>query len=259
MISKVLVRLKDNSYTIAIGHGILEEIPLFLRNLKVGKDALIITHPVIERLYGFKLSAALQKAGYTVKILNVPEGEKSKSAACALRLLRQVSEYDINKGIFIVALGGGVIGDLSGFVAAIYKRGVPYIQVPTTLLAQIDSSIGGKTAIDLETGVARIYGKGKKERLCPLGVVAIAVLKKFKNEYAHDTSFSAPVLITVRPATPITFTVSRRRTSSPSSRRCAAAASNTGATGAGWPSFASTACANARTSASSTRVSGRIE
>ena len=66
--------------------------------------------------------------------------------------LKQISAYDVDKNIFIIALGGGVVGDLAGFVAAIYKRGVPYIQVPTTLLAQIDSSIGGKTAIDLETG-----------------------------------------------------------------------------------------------------------
>jgi len=67
-------------------------------------------------------------------------------------LINLISQYDVNKKIFIIALGGGVIGDLAGFVAAIYKRGIPYIQVPTTLLAQIDSSIGGKTAIDLKTG-----------------------------------------------------------------------------------------------------------
>jgi len=152
MISKVVVKLKNNSYTIAIGHGILGEFPHLIRALGLGKDALIISHPAIERLYGGKLSAVLKKAGYTVKILNVPEGEKSKSAACALRLLKQISAYDVCKKIFIIALGGGVIGDLAGFVAAIYKRGVPYIHVPTTLLAQIDSSIGGKTAIDLETG-----------------------------------------------------------------------------------------------------------
>ncbi len=139
-------------YTITIGHGILGKFPRFIRGLGLGKDALIISHPFIERLYGAKLSAALKKAGYTVRILNVPEGEKSKSAAIALRLLKQISAYDVDKKIFIIALGGGVVGDLAGFVAAIYKRGVPYIQAPTTLLAQIDSSIGGKTAIDLETG-----------------------------------------------------------------------------------------------------------
>lgn len=152
MISKISVKLKDNPYSIAIGHGILRDVPRFIRGLGFGKDALIISHPSIERLYGVPLTAALKKAGYTVKALNVPEGEKSKSASCALRLLKQISAYDVGKDIFIIALGGGVVGDLAGFVAAIYKRGVPYIQVPTTLLAQIDSSIGGKTAIDLETG-----------------------------------------------------------------------------------------------------------
>jgi 3-dehydroquinate synthase len=137
---------------ITIGHGILEKLPQSIRGLGLGKDAVIISHPAIERLYGASLSAGLKKAGYTVKIFNVPEGEKSKSAPYVLRLLKQISTYDVDKRIFIIALGGGVVGDLAGFVAAIYKRGVPYIQVPTTLLAQIDSSIGGKTAIDLDTG-----------------------------------------------------------------------------------------------------------
>jgi 3-dehydroquinate synthase len=152
MISKIQVKLKNNPYVIAIGHGITGELPRLIRGLGLGKDALIISHPSIERLYGAPLSAVLKKAGYTVKILNVPEGEKSKSASCAMRVLKQISAYDVNKKIFIIALGGGVVGDLAGFLAAVYKRGVPYIQVPTTLLAQIDSSIGGKTAIDLETG-----------------------------------------------------------------------------------------------------------
>jgi len=152
MIAKIQVRLKDNPYTIVIGNGILGKFPQTLHGLGLGKDAVIISHPLIERLHGGPLSAALKKAGYTVKVFNVPEGEKSKSAACALRLLKQISAYDVGREIFIIALGGGVVGDLAGFVAAVYKRGVPYVQVPTTLLAQIDSSIGGKTAIDLETG-----------------------------------------------------------------------------------------------------------
>jgi 3-dehydroquinate synthase len=152
MIFKIPVALKENPYAITIGYDILGEFPKFIRPLGLGKDAVIISHPLIQRLHGVKLSAALKKAGYTVKILNVPQGEKSKSASCVLRLLKQISAYDVDRKIFIIALGGGVIGDLAGFVAAIYKRGVPYIQVPTTLLAQIDSSIGGKTAIDLETG-----------------------------------------------------------------------------------------------------------
>ncbi|MEI7998720.1 MAG: 3-dehydroquinate synthase [Candidatus Omnitrophota bacterium] len=148
----VHLKIKDNGYPIVIGPGILKDIPRHLKRLSLGKDAVIISHPNIERLYGEKLSTTLIKAGYSVKILNVPEGEKSKSATYALRLIEDIAAYDINRKVFIIALGGGVVGDLAGFVASIYKRGIPYIQVPTTLLAQIDSSIGGKTAIDLKYG-----------------------------------------------------------------------------------------------------------
>ncbi len=152
MMQKIKVALKDNPYAIAIGHDVLSAFPQQLKGLGLGKDAVIVSHAMIQRLHGNKLAAALRKAGYTVKFLNVPEGEKSKSAACALSLIEHIAAYDVDKKIFVVALGGGVVGDLAGFVAAIYKRGIPYVQVPTTLLAQIDSAIGGKTAIDLKAG-----------------------------------------------------------------------------------------------------------
>lgn len=146
------LKLKSHGYPIVIGPNIFKDIPKYLKKLPLGKDAVIISHATIERLHGVRLSAALVKQGYCVKIFNVPEGEQSKSASCALRLIERIADYDVNRKIFIVALGGGVVGDLAGLVAAIYKRGVPYIQVPTTLLAQIDSAIGGKTAIDLKYG-----------------------------------------------------------------------------------------------------------
>jgi 3-dehydroquinate synthase len=152
MIQRIKVILKDDPYIIVIGHDVLGDMSRYLKPLDLGKDAVIISHSMIERLHGARLAAGLRKAGYTVKSLNVPEGEKSKSAAYALRLIEQIAAYDIDKKIFIIALGGGVVGDLAGFVAAIYKRGIPCIQVPTTLLAQIDSAIGGKTAIDLKAG-----------------------------------------------------------------------------------------------------------
>lgn len=160
MIERVRVSLEDNGYDIYIGSGILNQLALKLKGLDVGKDAVIITHPLLTRLYGNAMVKHLQQNGYTAKIFQVPEGEPSKSALCAMRLLEQIAAYDVQKKIVIIALGGGVIGDLAGFVASIYKRGVPYIQVPTTLLAQIDSSIGGKTAIDLRYGknlVGAIY------------------------------------------------------------------------------------------------------
>jgi 3-dehydroquinate synthase len=152
MTTTIPLKLKNNGYSIVIGHNILRDAPRYLKNLELGKDAVIITHPVIARLHGDKLTAGLAKAGYSTKVINIPEGEKSKSASYALHLIEQIAAYDVNRKVFIIALGGGVIGDLAGFVAAIYKRGIPYIQVPTTLLAQIDSSIGGKTAIDLKYG-----------------------------------------------------------------------------------------------------------
>lgn len=146
------LKLKENSYSIVIGENVFQEMPRYLKKLDLGKDLVVISHPVIERLHGRRLSAHLTKAGFTVKFFNVPEGEQSKSASCALQLIEKIASYDVNRKLVIVALGGGVIGDLAGFVAAIYKRGIPYIQVPTTLLAQIDSAIGGKTAIDLKHG-----------------------------------------------------------------------------------------------------------
>lgn len=150
--TSIQVNLKENTYPIVVGHNIFKDIPGYLKKLSLGKDAVIISHPIIDRLHGRALSSVLIKKGYSVKVLNVPEGEQSKSASYALRLIEQIAAYDVDRKIFIIALGGGVVGDLAGFVAAIYKRGIPYIQVPTTLLAQIDSSIGGKTAIDLKYG-----------------------------------------------------------------------------------------------------------
>lgn len=148
----IKVKLKENSYLILVGNRILADLGGVLQKLRLGRDAVIVTNPLIKRLHGKRLFEGLAKAGYSVKFFEVPDGEQSKSAAVAFRLMEQIARYDVRRKIFIVAFGGGVIGDLAGYVAAAYKRGVPYIQVPTTLLAQIDSSIGGKVAIDLPVG-----------------------------------------------------------------------------------------------------------
>ncbi len=146
------VKLKDNSYDIVIGSQILAQLPRQISSLPLGKDAVIITDKTVERLHAAKVAAVLKDSGFTVKVFAVPAGEKSKSGQVALSLIEKIAQYDVNKKIFIIALGGGVIGDLAGFVAAVYKRGVAYIQMPTTLLAQIDSAIGGKVGIDLTVG-----------------------------------------------------------------------------------------------------------
>lgn len=148
----VPVSLKENAYQIIIGSNSLLKLGAKLKSLKIGRDAIIITNPVIKRLYGKAVAEGLKAKGFTVKVLSVPDGEKSKSAQAAFKLMEAIAKYDCLKQVFVVALGGGVIGDLAGYVAAAYKRGIPYVQVPTTFLAQIDSAIGGKVAVDLPIG-----------------------------------------------------------------------------------------------------------
>jgi len=146
---KIRVRLKKRSYDIIIGRGVLNRLGLFVKKLKIGNDAVIITNPTVSRLYGKKIESLLKLAGLSVLTLTVPDSEEAKSLKTASGILEKIAHYDRRRKIFIIAFGGGVVGDLAGFVSAIYKRGVPYIQVPTTLLAQVDSAIGGKTAVDL--------------------------------------------------------------------------------------------------------------
>lgn len=148
----VPVKLKGRNYNIVIGRNILPRIGVFLKRLKIGQDAVIITNARIKKLHGKAIVAGLSRYGFSVKFFEVPDSEKSKSASVAFRLIEKIAEYDVKRRVFVVAFGGGVVGDLAGYVAAIYKRGIPYIQVPTTLLAQIDSAIGGKVAIDLKVG-----------------------------------------------------------------------------------------------------------
>jgi len=148
----VNVSLKENAYKIVIGDNCLSNLGTHIKALKMGQDAIIITNPIVKRLYGKVVVDGLKKKDFTVKVFEVPDGEKSKSAKVAFQLMEKIAKYDTFKKVFIVALGGGVIGDLAGYVAAAYKRGVPYLQVPTTFLAQVDSSIGGKVAVDLPVG-----------------------------------------------------------------------------------------------------------
>ena len=115
-----------------------------MENLRLGRDAVIVTNRRILGLYGRKLGSILKKSGFTVTFEIIPDSERAKSSSVATSVLNRIAAYDSGKTIFLAALGGGVVGDLTGFIASIYKRGIPYIQVPTTLLAQVDSSIGGQ-------------------------------------------------------------------------------------------------------------------
>jgi len=146
------LNLKIRSYKIIIGSNILPRLGKELRKLNIGQDAYVITNSPVKDKYGQILAKALKGSGFSVRFKVVPDTEESKSLNMAQEIIRGLALYDRQRRLFIVALGGGVVGDLSGFVASVYKRGIPYIQVPTTLLAQVDSAIGGKTAVDLLQG-----------------------------------------------------------------------------------------------------------
>jgi len=147
---KVRVALGQDSYNILIGSGNLNELGSKIKG--TAKNGVVISNPVIWSLYGETIEESLEQAGIKFNYLNVPEGEEYKSLKSASDLYDRLIELRIQRGDFLIALGGGVIGDLAGFVAATYMRGIPLVQVPTTLLAQVDSSIGGKVAVDHPKG-----------------------------------------------------------------------------------------------------------
>ncbi|MFA5093563.1 MAG: 3-dehydroquinate synthase [Candidatus Omnitrophota bacterium] len=149
---KIKVNLGKRSYEIIIGSGVINQLGNFLKKLNLGSDAFIITNNYLKAKYGNKLASVLKAAGFNIYFKIVADSEKSKSIQVASSVIKDLANFDRKRKVFIIAFGGGVIGDLAGFVASVYKRGTSYMQIPTTLLAQVDSSIGGKTAVDLDSG-----------------------------------------------------------------------------------------------------------
>jgi 3-dehydroquinate synthase len=142
------VRLGPRSYRILVGAGILGEAGAELARLKVGRKVALVTDPSILSLHGDAVSRSLAHAGFDVTPVLLPEGERAKTLEVAASTWDRFLEAGLDRGSTVVALGGGAVGDLAGFAAATYMRGVNFVQMPTTLLAQVDASIGGKTAID---------------------------------------------------------------------------------------------------------------
>ncbi|MFQ5671845.1 MAG: 3-dehydroquinate synthase [Nitrospinales bacterium] len=146
------VDLGERSYEILIGQGLLEHTGRLLCEAVQTSRAVVVTHPSIDRLHGEKTVGGLHRAGLKTDCIQVPEGEEHKSLGEAEKLFGRLLELNCDRRSVLVALGGGVIGDLTGFVAATFMRGIPFIQAPTTLLAQVDSSVGGKTAVNHSLG-----------------------------------------------------------------------------------------------------------
>jgi 3-dehydroquinate synthase len=157
---KVKVELGHSSYEVRIGAGLLSRAGLWLKEKGFSGRAVIIADTAVNDLYGEVLKKGLANAGFEVVTLLVPPGEEHKSLQTAGRLYQEMGDAYAERITPVLTLGGGVIGDLGGFVAATYMRGVPLVQVPTTLLAQVDSSIGGKVAVDhgrLKNAIGAFY------------------------------------------------------------------------------------------------------
>lgn len=148
----VTVPLGDRTYDIVIGTGILHLAGEHVRAFRFSGKVAVVSNPTVFSLYGETISTSLRDAGHDPFPLLIPEGEEYKDYFWTYHLLTELLTERLDRNSCIVALGGGVIGDITGFVASVYMRGIPFIQVPTTLLAQVDSSVGGKTGVNHALG-----------------------------------------------------------------------------------------------------------
>src|SRR6516164_1490986 len=148
----VKVELGDRAYAIAVGRGLLASLGTRVGALKPGAKAAIVTDETVAKHYLAPATATLAASNIVATPIVVAPGEASKCFATLERVCDALLAARIERGDVVIALGGGVVGDLAGFAAAVVRRGIDYVQVPTTLLAQVDSSVGGKTAIDSRHG-----------------------------------------------------------------------------------------------------------
>jgi 3-dehydroquinate synthase len=148
----VPVSLGSRSYLIKVGSGLLSQLGRECAALKLGQRCAVITDANVGKKFARAALKSLAASGFEPVLVTVPAGEKSKRLAVVEKCHDQLAAHRLERKSFIVALGGGVVGDLAGFVAATYLRGIPFVQAPTTLLAQVDSSVGGKTGVNLRAG-----------------------------------------------------------------------------------------------------------
>lgn len=142
----------STSYDIRIGKGILDRIILLIAKNFKAAGYVVLTDSNVNRLYGQVWLAGFADAGLKASLMEIPAGESSKNISTVMDIAGKLLATGADRGTVLIALGGGVVGDLTGFIASVYMRSVPYIQIPTTLVGQVDSSIGGKTAVDLPQG-----------------------------------------------------------------------------------------------------------
>lgn len=173
--SVLTVSLGANSYEIHIDCGILASLGRCCADKGLTGRVAVITNPTVDSLCGDRVRQSLVDAGNSVSMIHIPDGEEYKSSDTLNRVYDGLIDAGLDRNSFIIALGGGVVGDLAGFAAATYMRGIPFVQVPTTLLAQVDSSVGGKTAVDHPRG-KNLIGAFYQPRLVLIDVETLTTL-----------------------------------------------------------------------------------
>ncbi len=177
-------------YDVKIGSGILSKCGEYISAVTGVCRAAIITDSNVERLYLKTAVKSLEDAGFSVDCFVFPAGEESKNISTLSNILEFLAERSFTRSDIVIALGGGVTGDITGFAAAVYLRGINYIQIPTTLLASVDSSVGGKTAIDLTAG-KNLAGAFKQPKLviCDVDTLSTLPSEEFANGMAESIKY----------------------------------------------------------------------
>jgi 3-dehydroquinate synthase len=177
----VKVPLGQRTYSIFIASGLLPRLGPECARSKLGRRCAVISDRNVAPRYAGAALESLHKAGFEPVLITVPAGEKAKSLSVVQRCYDDLASHRLERKSFVVALGGGVVGDLAGFIAATYLRGIPFVQVPTTLLAQVDSSVGGKVGVNLQAGknlVGAFYQP--KFVLCDLDTLRTLPAREFR-------------------------------------------------------------------------------
>lgn len=188
---KIVIRLKERSYPILIGKGLLSSLGRLLKTLEVGPKVLVVSNKKVARRFYQTVQGSLRRFGFQTSLFTLSYGdERDKSEKILTKLWEAMSRAKLDRASAVIALGGGVVGDVSAFAASTYMRGIALVQVPTTLLAQVDSAIGGKTAIDLASAknvVGTFYQP--KMVVCDVEVLRSLNPREFRNSFAEVVKY----------------------------------------------------------------------
>jgi len=174
---KIRVELAERSYDISIGTNVLNKIGENLKSLGLSPKIALVSNPTVFSLFGKTVLDSVKKTGFDTFTVSIPDGEEYKDLLWLQHIYNELLTHKLDRSSALIALGGGVIGDITGFAASTYMRGIPYIQIPTTLLAQVDSSVGGKTGVNHKLG-KNMIGAFWQPRLVLIDVDTLKTLPK---------------------------------------------------------------------------------